>query len=302
MKRFIAIFILMILPAVFFSCGKSDDKIGGSKPAIAVSILPQKYFLEKIGGDRITVHVLVGEGQNPHSYDPTPRQMADLGNTSVWILSGTDFETALTPKVESQYSSLIIIDGTAGISFRKMEEHSHGEEKGHLEMKNGINIDRHTWLGRIPAKIMAKHIRDALERIDPAGRDFYESNYQALVEDIDSVFNNLKKDLQSLSGRTVLVFHPSFGYFLDEFGLEQEAVETGGKEPNAKALAALIEEARADKASAIFVQSQFPVNAAKTVADAVGAEVIMLDPLSDDWLENIKRMGEALKSSLHKKK
>lgn len=310
MKRITIIFILMILSAAFFSCGKSEDKTGVSKPSIVVSILPQKYFLDRIGGDRITVNVLAGEGQNPHSYDPTPKQMADLGNTAAWILSGTDFETALKPKVISQYSSLIIVDGTAGVTFRKLEEHRHeGDrehglegEKNHQENKNGVNIDRHTWLGWKPAKIMAGHMKDALIRIDPAGKDFYESNYQALVNDIDSVFNNLKKNLRPLSGKTVLVFHPAFGYFLDEFGLEQEAVETGGKEPNAKALAALIEDAKSDKAPAIFVQSQFPVNAAKTVADAVGAEVIMLDPLSPDWLENIKRMGSALESSLLKKK
>lgn len=302
MKKVTMIFILVILSAVFFSCGKSDNKTGGSKPSIAVSILPQKYFLGRIGGDRITVQVLVGEGQNPHSYDPTPKQMADFGNTAVWILSGTDFETALKPKVKLQYSSLIIIDGTAGVTFRKLEGHSHEGEKDHHEDKNGINIDRHTWLGWKPSKIMAGHMKDALIHIDPAGKDFYESNYQALVKDIDSVFTNLKKTLEPLSGRTVLVFHPAFGYFLDEFGIGQEAVETGGKEPNAKALSSLIGEAKADKVSAIFVQSQFPVNAAKTVADAVGAGVIMLDPLSPDWLENIKRMGAVLESSLLKKK
>jgi len=310
MKKFKVIFLLMIIPAVFSSCGKAEDKTESLKPVVAVSILPQQYFLERISGGRVSVLVLAGEGQNPHSYDPTPAQMASLSKAAAWVLSGTDFETSLKPKIAAQYSSLIIVDGTAGVNFRHLEEHKHegeGEhhEDGHKEDKheheNGVNIDRHTWLGLKPSKIMAAHMRDLLVKIDPAGKDLYDSNYQAIVKDIDSVFINLKKTLKPLAGKTVLVFHPAFGYFLDEFGIKQEAVETGGKEPNAKALSALIKEAKADKTPAIFVQSQFPVNAAKTVADAVGAEVVMLDPLSRDWLENIKKMGSALESSLIKK-
>jgi len=301
MKKLTSLFILFTLIAVFLSCGKSNEKTAGGKLSVTVSILPQKYFLERIGGDHITVQVLAGEGQNPHSYDPTPKQMASFANTSAWILSGTDFEIALKPKIVSQYPSLIIVDGTEGVIFRKMEQHSHEGEEHHGE-KGGINIDRHTWLGRKPAEIMAMHMHDVLIRIDPAGKDYYESNYQSLVKDIAAVFGNMKKTLKPLKGKAVLVFHPAFGYFLDEFGIKQKAVETGGKEPNAKALTKLIKEAKADKTPAIFVQSQFPVNAAKTVADAVGAEVVMLDPLSPDWFENIKRMGSALESSLTKKK
>jgi len=306
MTKFKMIFLMIIIPVFFSSCGKSDNETVKLKPVIAVSILPQKYFLERIAGDRITVLVLVGEGQNPHSYDPTPKQLASLSTAAAWILSGTDFEVSLKLKIAAQYSSLTIIDGTAGVLFRHLEEHKHEGEpekkEDNHEAASGVNIDRHTWLGLKPSKIMAGHMCDLLQKIDPAGKDFYESNYQAFLKDVDSVFSNLKKSLKPLSGKTVLVFHPAFGYFLDEFGIEQEAVETGGKEPNAKALSDLIKEAKADKTPAIFVQAQFPVNAAKTVADAVGAEVVMLDPLSPDWLENIKKMGAALESSLIKKR
>lgn len=84
------------------------------------------------------------------------------------------------------------------------------------------------------------------------------------------------------------------GIFFDEFGIIQEAVETGGKEPTAKNLVALIEEARKDNVKAIFVQSQFPAQAAKNVADAVGAKVLPLDPLAYDWIENIESMASVL--------
>jgi zinc transport system substrate-binding protein len=99
-----------------------------------------------------------------------------------------------------------------------------------------------------------------------------------------------------LAGSTVFVYHPSFGYLFDEFGIIQKAVETGGKEPTAKNLTRLINEARAADVSIIFVQAQFPVNAARNVAEAIGAQVVPLDPLAYDWMENIRTIGETLKA------
>jgi zinc transport system substrate-binding protein len=115
---------------------------------------------------------------------------------------------------------------------------------------------------------------------------------------IDDEFDSLKIILEPLKGRNVFVYHPSFGYFLDEFDIHQEAVEAGGKEPGPRQLNDLIVKLKTEQAAAIFVQAQFPVNAAKTLAAAVDAELISLDPLAYDWLENIRLMGQALKKAI----
>jgi zinc transport system substrate-binding protein len=275
--------------------GKSD---AGELPIIAVSILPHSYFVQRIGGDKVSVLVLVGSGQSPHSFEPSPKQLAELSRAKAWILSNTEFEQSLAPKVASLYPALAIVDGTAGVKFRPMEAHAHeDEEDGHVEETSGVNIDRHSWLGREPAKLLATQVRGALVKADPAHEDFYEENYRAFIADIDREFDSLIPLLAPLKGKSVFVYHPAFGYFLDEFGIGQEAVETGGKEPTAKALAELIAKAREDRASVIFVQAQFPVNAAKTVASSVGATVVPLDDLSPDWLNNIRLMGDALKKA-----
>jgi len=299
--RFTGILMQFLLLSSFaFASGGKEKAVSVPRPKIAVSILPQAYFVERIGGERVSVIVLVGPVQNPHSYEPTPRQMEELSQAKAWILSNTEFEIALKPKIASLYPGLKIVDGTEGVRFRQMEAHTHEEgEQGEEEQEIDVpgNIDRHTWLGHEPAKIMARHIRDTLSMIYPAGTPEYERGYEALATDIDREFGRLKDELAPLSGRTVFVFHPSFGYFFDEFGIQQEAVETGGKEPTAKALASLIEKAREEKVKAIFVQAQFPAHAAQTVANAVGAEVVPLDPLAPDWLDNIRRMGDALKKA-----
>ncbi len=293
MKRFLILSVALLAGFAAYAMGAKDAAYA-PKPLVAVSILPQGYFVERISGGAVDYSVLVGPGQSPHSYEPTPSQMADLSRAKAWILSNTDFETALRPKIQKLYPSLAIVDGTEGVAFRHLGAHEHEGEPVHEGPAAGLEIDRHTWLGRNPAKIMASHIKDALVGVDPANGAKYEANYEALLADIDREFDALIPRLASLRGTSVFVFHPSFGYFLDEFGIEQEAVETGGKEPTAKALAALVEEARKDKVKVIFVQAQFSVTAAKSLADAVGAVVLPLDPLAPDWLANIKRIGDAL--------
>ncbi len=286
------ILLLLLLPALLFGGGAKE--IQDQTPVVAVSILPQAFFVDSIAGEFVRVVTLVGEGQNPHSYEPSPSQMALLSKASVWLLSGTDFEVALRPKVAKLYPSLSIIDATEGMVLRALEE-----DDDHHHSADGLNIDRHSWLGRDQAKVLLANSSRALQGlVDAEAASIIRARSAELERQIDSTFAELEEELRPLSGGTVFVYHPSFGYFLDSFALTQEAVETGGKEPTAKDLERLIALAKAHNATAIFVQKQFPASSAQRVAQAVGAQVIALDPLAYDWLANIRAMGQALKEAL----
>jgi zinc transport system substrate-binding protein len=261
---------------------------------IAVSIPPQAWFVSQIAGDHAQSVVLVGPGQNPHNYEPTPKQIQSLASANAWILSGTEFEISLLPKVASLFPKLHIVDGTEGVQFRLLAEYDDHDGANH----SSLEIDRHTWLGREPAKILAGHIKDTLCRLDKKNAEFYTLQYESLIDLIEDEFESLRMTLAPLEGRSVFVYHPSFGYFLDEFGIHQEAVETGGKEPGPRVLNNLIAKVRQENAAAIFVQAQFPVNAAKTLADSVDAQIIILDPLAEDWLKNIQDMGQILQEAV----
>ena len=296
-------FLIIALSFLFYTCSRKSANTKAekahnagvsaaeAKPLLALSILPQAWFAQRLAGDRVQTLVLVGPSQNPHSYEPTPMQMKQLAQAGAWVLSGTEFEISLTPKVRNIFTSLVIIDGTEGISFRMLDENEDPHDPDEL------GIDRHTWLGCAPAKIIASHIRDALVLLDPAGKELYDANYTELAGEMDNEFAALRIDLAPLKGSSIYVYHPSFGYFLDEFGMHQKAVETGGKEPGPRELASLITDMKREHIPAIIVQIQFPVNAAKTIAQATGAQLITLDPLSADWLDNIRIMGNALKTA-----
>lgn len=300
-----ALFLLAaaaVLVAPAAAMGTQEPSAG--KPIIAVSVLPQQYFVDRIAQGRAQALVLVGPGQSPHSYEPTPQQIAGLGTAATWLTIGVEFEKGILPKVKNLYPRLQIVDTTEGVRFRTLEAHGHeeGEEEhegeGHTDeadLEGGR--DPHIWLGREPAKIQARFVRDVLSRVDPEGASQYSRNYETLVREIDAAFASLAKDLAPLKGKPVFVYHPSFGYFLDEFGIEQVAVELGGKEPTQKVLAELIAEAREHGAKVIFVQPQFSKSAAKVIAASIGGSVVEINPLEADWLGNLKRIGDALKAA-----
>jgi zinc transport system substrate-binding protein len=276
---FKAILIIILVT----SCSRQSDK----GLVIAVSIPPQEWFVSRIVKDKARCLTLAGPGQNPHNYEPAPSQIQNLSRARAWILSGTEFEISLRPKIAQLFPSLLIIDGTQGAQLRMIEDHDHSVSE--------IAIDRHIWLGRDGAVIIGRHIMETLCRIDNANSQFYIDNYQYLISEIDDEFEKLKVDLTPLKDRIVFVYHPSFGYFLDEFDIHQEAVETGGKEPGPRLLNQLAARMIEEKAVALFVQPQFSETAVAVLAEAAAVELVQLDPLAADWMENIRRMGQALK-------
>ena len=169
-------------------------------------------------------------------------------------------------------------------SFRTLEAHhhdgeddeDHDEAEEHGEGDGGL--DPHIWLGRDSVKAQAAAIRDGLSALYPEHAPAFSANYNDFSKELDELFDALKRELAALRGTPAFVFHPAFGYFFDEFGIRQEAVETGGKEPTQKALAELIAKAKAEGAKVVFVQAQFPSNAATAVAAAIGGQVVSIDP------------------------
>ncbi|MFH1113632.1 MAG: zinc ABC transporter substrate-binding protein [Pseudomonadota bacterium] len=288
---------------------------------VFVSILPQKYFVERVGGDLVNVAVLVGPGQSPATYEPRPRQMAELSKAKIFFRIGVPFEQSLMPKIESAFKGLTVVDTRKGISLRNMaEKHDHAHEgedrpdgKGLRGEEHAENHkeehhheagapDPHIWLDPVLVKTQAKTVCDALSNVDPQHAGTYRKNLEKFQSDLDMANDKIAKVLAPLKGKIVFVFHPAYGYFTDRYGLKQVAVETGGKEPTAGQLAELIDKAKRSGVKVIFVQPQFDRRNAETIAKAISGVVVSLDPLSPDYLKNLNDMASRMESSQALKK
>ncbi|MEJ2025880.1 MAG: zinc ABC transporter substrate-binding protein, partial [Deltaproteobacteria bacterium] len=140
--------------------------------------------------------------------------------------------------------------------------------------------------------LQARNIANGLARIDPANREDYEANCRKFIREAKDLDHHIRKILiPRATGKSFLVFHPSWGYFARDYGLRQIAIEREGKAPGPKHLGGLIDFARKSSVRAIFVQPQFSRKSAQIVARAIGARVVSADPLAEDWAQNLMHVA-----------
>lgn len=257
---------------------------------VYVSILPQKYFVERIGGEKVKVSVMVGPGESPATYEPTPRQMQNLAAARLYFSSGVPFEKVWLKRLKENYPALRFVDSIRGIELRPMRAHDLGADRQYESEGMGV-LDPHVWTSPVQVKIIAKNIFRALSEELPHAEKELEANYHAFLQELDRLIKDIRTQLAPVKNRNFLVFHPSWGYFADTFKLNQIAVESEGKEPGARTLNKVIEFAREHDIRVIFVQEQFSRKAARMVAEAIGARIETIDPLAEDYPENLRRVA-----------
>jgi zinc transport system substrate-binding protein len=254
---------------------------------VVVSILPQQWFVEQIGGPEVTVSVLVGPGHSPATFEPTPKQLARLQRADLFVASGVPFERGLVPRIAGMREKLRICGPLPDVAEADEHDH-HGHHHHHHD------TDPHTWLDPAQARQMARTICDELSSLSPGRAALFAQRLVGVEEKLNQLEDDIRRQLAPYQGARFFVFHPAFGHFAAAVGLEQIAVEDQGHEPGAKQLARVIEQARQDGATAIIVQPQFSQKSASTVAEAAGLEVVVLDPLSPDYVNNLEHIATTL--------
>ncbi|MDD3462019.1 MAG: zinc ABC transporter substrate-binding protein [Sulfurospirillaceae bacterium] len=275
--RYFALFFLFLGVSVF------------AKPTVTVSIAPQKYFVEQIAKDLVIVNVMVPSGASPHSYEPKPSQMKALSSSDAYFAIGVNFEQIWLEKFKATNPSLLFIDTAKGITKQSIEKHHHDNHKDDEHETK----DPHIWLDPILVKIQAQNIKDALVKLYPLHVKNFERNYADFIAVLDTLDTSLQTTLKDITNRQFIVFHPSFGYFASRYMLEQISIEVGGKEPKPSELARIIKDAKKTKAKAVFTSPQFSQKSASVIAKEIGAIVFVIDPLSEDWEENIRKIANA---------
>lgn len=281
-----------LLAALVFLAGAFP---AAAKTAVFVSVLPQKFFTEQIGGERVKVSVLVERNRDPHTFEPLPAQMAALSQADGYLSIGLPFEESLLPRVRQLNASLRVFATDRGIEKirgRDEEHHDHGHEHGHDHDHGGS--DPHVWNGIREARTIAKNTCAALSELDSEGAEYFARNLGVFLERLEALDGEFRKLFREREGAAFLVFHPAWAYLAREYGLEEVAIEVDGKEPKAADMAAVITEAKRRGVKVVFVSPQFSGRSAEIIARGIGAAVEAVNPLSEEWEENLRSVARAI--------
>ena len=296
MKNYLLIFILL------------STALFAAKQELTVTILPQKYFVQKIVKDKFDINVMVKAGSSPHTYEPKTSQMKSLSNSKIYFYTGIEFEKAWLDKFKKSAPNTLFVDSSANIERIAMQEHSHEEETKHEEHKHDKKhhhedehehegLDPHVWLDPVLVKIQAKNMYDAVVSIDLENKEFYTKNYEEFLKELDFLDAQIKDILKPYEHKAFMVFHPSWGYFAKRYDLEQISIEIEGKEPKPNELIELISEAKKHDIKIVFVAPQFSQKSAKTISKNINANVVEIDPLSDNWKESMLNTANQIANS-----
>ena len=216
LRRFL--FVLLMLPAL----ARAADPL-----TVFVTVVPQETFVSRIGGEHVRVNALVRAGQDPHAYEPTARQIAALAEADLYVRVGVGFEDAWMSRLLVANPRMRVLDAQDGIEVRrKAAGHDHGDpDHGH----DHGDVDPHVWTSPARVKIMGARIRDALADLAPEYAADFAANYDRFAADLDALDTEIRARLAGVENRRFMVYHPAWGYFADDYGLKQLAIEEEGK-------------------------------------------------------------------------
>jgi zinc transport system substrate-binding protein len=274
--------ILIIIISVFLFAGvtlkkanlgliSKEEKIG-----VVVSILPLAEFVEQVGKDKVEVTVIVPPGADPHLFELTPVQLKKISQAQLYVEvgSGLNFELTWMDKIKLIYKDMLICNSSIGITL--------------------VDKDPHIWLSPRNAKTMVENISKALIKIDPLSQKYFKKNSIEYINKLDILDKEIKARLEGVKNRRFISSHPAWGYFAKEYDLIQIAIENEGKEPSAASLAHIIDQTRAFNISIILVSPQYNMKSAEVVAKEVGAQIIIADDLSMDYINNLRKLAEEI--------
>lgn len=247
-----------------------------SRHLIAVSIPPLKNFTEAVGGDRVEVLVLLPPGAEPHSYEPSARDIVEASGSELIIAVGTTmpFEQVFIRRLMEMQPDVMVVNTSAGIPL--------------------MDDDPHIWLSPKNAKVMVTHIASALCQHDSLHCGEFKTQRDAFLQDLDVLDLNLRTTLTPARGTAFLVTHPAWGYFAQEYGLTQIAIESEGKEPSSGEIASLIVTAQAQHIHVVFVEPQFSPREAEVVARQINGTVVLVDPLALAYIPNLEYIASVI--------
>jgi zinc transport system substrate-binding protein len=289
---------IILLASIGLGCGAAGPDGASSKIVVATSIPPHAWLIDQIGGEYVEVHTVLRPGESPTTHQPSDAQVSRVLSGRVFFRCGVPFESGAWFRAIA--GRLEVVDLRDGVATRTMDTHAHGgdaigNDPHHLQDA----VDPHIWLSPRRLMIQARLVAETLRQLDPDHAKDYEARLTELTNELEELDAWIEATLAPYRGRAFVVFHPSWGYFADDYGLRQLAIETEGKEPSDAELTRFQEETAALEISVIYVQPQIAGKSARAIAGAIGARLETLDPLAPDIIANLRRTTGMIVAGFH---
>lgn len=255
--------------------------LGDTSKHVLVSVAPHKFFVDKIADGTVTVGLMVPAGASSHTFEPTPKQMLAASKADLWFTLGESFETRAIKALTAYNPEMKTVDLRTGVDMIKADPHSG------CCCCCASSHDLHIWLSARQAKIQAATIANALSQRYPENAARYQTALKQFLQELDALDQQIDTILKPLKNRLIMVSHPAYAYFCRDYLLRQLSIEFEGKDPTPYQLNNILNQARAAGIKKVYIQAQYSSKGAKLIAKELGAEVVMLDPYAEDYINSM---------------
>jgi zinc transport system substrate-binding protein len=269
---------------------------GSENNVLSVSVLPQKFFVDELTGGALDVNVMIPPGASHSTYSPTPQQFKKLSDSRLYLGIGhLGYEQAWMPRLSELNSDMqvVILSDKVATIAGSCDDHHHHHDHNHQ------GVDPHIWMSPKVMLELMPHIKSALLLSYPELASAIESNYDNLYQRIENVDNVMSEVTSSLGNRKFIIFHPALTYLARDYDLEQVSIEHDGKEPSPAFLAQVIQRAKSEKITVIFIQQEYDVRNAEVVSKEANLQLIQINPMAYSWIESMEHLIEIFKTHLH---
>jgi zinc transport system substrate-binding protein len=275
------------------ACGSPPSEKSVEKPLVLVSVAPFKYFVQKIGGERLRVQTIVPTGANAHSYEPSPREVTGLQKADVWFQIGETFEKKITPVLLQYKPDLILFDLRTTVPLLPFEDDTHSIGDSHHKCCSP-KFDPHIWLSPKLAKVEAEKMAEILIQRFPQWKQEFRSNLENLQKELSTLDLEIANLVKNVPKRGLLVSHPAFGYFCKDFNFNQISVEYDGKDPLPQRLEMLVQQVSKENIDIVFLLPQYNNKGAKLIASKLELPSALVDPYSENYTENLRKIAHLI--------
>lgn len=310
-KIIITILILIIILVLFFAFTKNDkaENNQASKVKVAATIFPLYDLVRSIGGEKVEAIIILPPGASPHTYEVSPAKVKETQDINLLFTIGAGVDSWAEKLIQEDDVRVVSLEESVSLKPFKVQGHDnedeHEDEHEH-EHEYG-DLDPHYWLSPNNAILMVQKISIELSLLDPENSHYYLRNADNFISELEVKNAEWEDKISKLNRKELVVFHDAWGYFADYFGLEIVATfePFPGKTPTPQYLIKLQEEVKENNINSLFVEPQLSKEAISTLAQDLGVEVAILDPIGglaerDNYLDLISYNVNNIYNALNK--